>query len=224
GFCCTNTSPLVCTMGGKKPFFGTNPLSVAAFGHEKEFVLDMATSVTAYGKIELKARKGEQMPDTWAVDASGKPTTNPNDFCALLPLGGMPETGGFKGTGLAMMVEVFSSILSDSACAPNVRKWNSFQEGPANLGQCFFALNPECFAPGFKDRMDSLINRLESQEPAVGFKEVMVSGEPEVRHENLCKKLGGIPYHQSQIDHLMELAASLKVDPPKIIGTTNLSV
>lgn len=120
----TNASPLVATTRGKQPFFGTNPLSLSAPANNGDsFVLDMATSVVALGKVEIADRKGEDIPNNWAIDKEGKQITKPKDLGALLPLGGPESSSGYKGYGLAMMVEVFTAILSGSAVAPNVRKW-----------------------------------------------------------------------------------------------------
>ncbi len=92
GMAFTNASPLVSATRGKEPFFGTNPISVAAPGAAKgdNFVLDMATSVVALGKIELAARKEQPIPHGWAVDKEGASISDPNQYHALLPLGG-PE-------------------------------------------------------------------------------------------------------------------------------------
>ena len=92
----TNASPLVATTRGKEPFFGTNPLSFTAPGKNgDDFVLDMATSVVALGKVEIAARKGEKIPEGWGVDKNGEPVTEPKDLHALLPLGG-PESSSNK--------------------------------------------------------------------------------------------------------------------------------
>jgi len=87
----TNASPLLATTRGKEPFFGTNPLSLAAPANNGDsFVLDMATSVVALGKVEIADRKGESIPEGWGIGSSGQSITNPKELHALLPLGG-PE-------------------------------------------------------------------------------------------------------------------------------------
>lgn len=89
----TNASPLLATTRGKDPFFGTNPLSLAAPAKNKDnFVLDMATSVVALGKVEIAARKEEKIPEGWAINDNGQPITDPKDLHALLPLGGAENT------------------------------------------------------------------------------------------------------------------------------------
>jgi LDH2 family malate/lactate/ureidoglycolate dehydrogenase len=87
----TNASPLMATTRGKEPFFGTNPLSLAAPANNGDsFVLDMATSVVALGKVEIADRKGETIPEGWAIGKNGQQITEPKELHALLPLGG-PE-------------------------------------------------------------------------------------------------------------------------------------
>ncbi|KAG8233872.1 hypothetical protein J437_LFUL006895 [Ladona fulva] len=111
----TNTSPLLSPTRCKEAALGTNPIAVAARSNEGSFVLDMATTAVALGKIELQQRKNEPLPLGWAQDKQGQLTTNPNSaleaYC-LSPLGGAEETSGYKGTGLALMVELFCGILS----------------------------------------------------------------------------------------------------------------
>lgn len=88
----TNASPLMSVTRGKEPFFGTNPISLSAPGKSgDDFVLDMATSVVALGKVEIASRKEESIPVGWAVDKDGKSVTDPSKYYALMPLGGAEE-------------------------------------------------------------------------------------------------------------------------------------
>jgi LDH2 family malate/lactate/ureidoglycolate dehydrogenase len=97
----TNTSPLSYPCRASQRTLGTNPISLAAPAKNENdsFVLDMATTTVAFGKVELSDRKGEQVPNTWGADSQGHGTTNPKDILqggGLLPLGGLEETGGYK--------------------------------------------------------------------------------------------------------------------------------
>ncbi|XP_054166083.1 uncharacterized oxidoreductase YjmC-like [Oppia nitens] len=216
GMAFTNASPLVATTRGKEPFFGTNPLTVAAPANNGDsFVLDMATSVVALGKVELADRKDESIPDNWAIDKNGQQITDPKNLNALLPLGGPEKSSGYKGYGLAMMVELFTAILSGSAVAPNVRKWSD-NHTTANLGQCFVAINPEMFAPGFTDRMSNLIDHCRNQEPVDGQPNVLVAGDPERENMRKCDEQGGIAYHINQITFANGIASQLNIEPPKV--------
>lgn len=214
-FC--NTSPLLVPTRAKQVTLGTNPINLAAPAKDGDsFVLDMATTAVALGKVELAERKDEDIPDGWAVDASGKSTTDPKKAQGLRPLGGAENTSGYKGYGLSMMVEIFCGILSGASYGPHVRKWKE-SHLKANLGQCFVAINPNAFEDGFTNRMSELMSYCRNLEPAEGETEVLVAGDPERKHMTLCDKLGGIPYHKNQITFANELAARLKVDPMKTL-------
>jgi len=215
GLSFTNTSPLVLPTRGRKVVLGTNPLTLAAPGKgEDSFVLDMATSAVALGKIELASVKKEKIPKGWGADAKGKETLDPDLVISgggLLPVGGSEESGGYKGYGLSMLVEIFCGILANAEYGPNIRRWKD-TERIANLGQCFIAINPDVFAPGFSDRMQDLMNICRKITPAEGETEVLVAGDPERRHMEKCKKQGGILYHPNQIVLMHALADRLKID------------
>lgn len=101
------------------------------------------------------------------MDAQGKVTENAQNAMTarkLLPLGGEEINSGYKGYGLGMFVEILSSILSGATFGPFVRKWGDTTK-PANLGQCFFAIDPKFFAPGFENRMSHLMNHIRDLEP-----------------------------------------------------------
>lgn len=221
GMAFTNTSPLMVPTRGQRPALGTNPISVAAPANENDsFVLDMATTTVALGKVEINKRKDMDIPEGWGVDGEGKVTTNPKDVLAdggLLPLGGVEETGGYKGYGLALMTEVFCGILAGSNYGPNIRSWKS-NSTAANLGQCFVALDPGAFAPGFTDRMSDIMASLRGMTPVEGQPAVMVPGDPERSHEEKCKSLGGIPYHPNQIEYAKILAKKLGIEDVKVKG------
>jgi len=215
GMSFTNTSPLVLPTRGRKVTLGTNPITLAAPGKgDDSFVLDMATSAVALGKIELQDVKKEKIPPGWGADASGKESFIPADVLkggGLLPLGGSELSSGYKGYGLAVLTEIMCGILAGAEYGPNIRRWKN-TDRIANLGQCFIAINPDCFEPGFRDRMQDLMNICRTTPPAVGETEVLVAGDPERQHMAKCDKQGGIKYHPNQIANLNKLAASLKVD------------
>ncbi|KAK7109474.1 uncharacterized oxidoreductase YjmC-like [Littorina saxatilis] len=220
GMAFTNTSPLLVPTRARKPTLGTNPLSLAAPGNQGDsMVLDMATTAVALGKVELNDRKGKPIPKGWGVDSSGKTSTDPKPVVesgGLMPLGGSEECSGYKGYGLSMMVDVFCGLLSGAAFGPNVRRWKT-NDRPANLGQCFIAIDPSAFAPGFTDRMSDLMDHCRNLEPAEGESEVLVPGDPERKHIEKCTRLGGIPYHPNQIKYAQNLAEELKIQPMKTL-------
>lgn len=214
GISLTNTSPIMAPTRGKKAILGTNPISVAAPAKGDDFVLDMAMTTVALGKVEMQDRKNESIPEGWALTKEGEMARNPKDVLnngTLLPLGGDESTSGFKGYGLAMMGEIFCGLFGDSAYGPNVRKWLSTTV-EANLGQCFVAIDPNAFAPGFEDRMSDLMNICRKQEPVKGKDKVLVAGDPEKSHMAKCDSEGGIRYHINQIKYADELAKKLGIE------------
>ncbi|KAM4601593.1 putative oxidoreductase YjmC [Polymixia lowei] len=216
GMSYTNTSPLVVPTRGKECTLGTNPLSVAAPAKDGDsFVLDMATSAVALGKIELHDRRGDSIPEGWGCDPQGKLTTDPGRVLkggGLVPIGGNEATGGYKGYGLGMMVEVFCGILAGAQYSRHVRTWK-VTDREANLGQCFVAINPDNFAPGFNDRMSDLLSIQRGLDPAEPGRPVLAAGDPERENMARCEEMGGIPYHLNVVNFMNECAKKIGVNP-----------
>ena len=220
GFSCTNTSPLMAPTRSKKAALGTNPLSLGmpAADPSDNFVLDMATTAVALGKIELAITKEQEIPDGWALGQNGRPTKNAEEAFKtgrLMPLGGAEETSGYKGFGLALMVEILCGILSGSNYGPNIRSWKS-QHQIANLGQCFIAVNPEAFGPGSKDRLGNLVQQLRDL-PSDHPSGVRIAGDPERDAMKRADEKGGITYHINQINSCIAIAKELDVRPMKLV-------
>jgi LDH2 family malate/lactate/ureidoglycolate dehydrogenase len=148
----TNTPPAMPPPGGRTPYLGTNPIAAGFPTSRDPVIVDMATSQVARGHILQAARVGEPIPEGWAVDAEGLPTTDPRAAIegSLLPL------GGTKGFALALLVEVLSGVLSGAAVGPEVVGTFVPADRESNVGHCFLALDPEALAPGFAARMDRL--------------------------------------------------------------------
>ncbi|GAA6101380.1 uncharacterized oxidoreductase YjmC-like [Tachysurus ichikawai] len=210
-----SNTPHICTLG-------TNPISVAAPAKDGDsFELDMATSAVALGKVELHARNGHSIPEGWGCDANGVPSSDPKAVLSgggLVPVGGSETSGGYKGYGLALMVEVFCGILAGSNYSRHIRTWR-MTDRRANLGQCFVALNPEFFADGFNDRMSDLLSLHRNLEPANPQMPVLVPGDPEKKHNQTCQELDGIPYSLSVVKHM---AVSLSVVGQLVLTVTQL--
>ncbi|CAL8099689.1 unnamed protein product [Calicophoron daubneyi] len=221
GLAFTNTSPLVFPTRAKKQVLGTNPMTIAAPGSkpEDDFVLDMATSTVAVGKLEMCRRRNLSIPSGWAGDDDGKPTADPAvaiDKGGLFPLGGEEITSGYKGYGLSVMVEILCGILANAAYGPGVRKW-MITTHPANLGQCFAAIDPQAFAPGFHKRMSDFMKTLRGLPRVDPELPVLVAGDPEREHIAECEKLGGIRYPPVLIESVNRLAERLNVDPLPVL-------
>uniref|UniRef100_A0A182MF34 Malate dehydrogenase n=1 Tax=Anopheles culicifacies TaxID=139723 RepID=A0A182MF34_9DIPT len=218
GMSMTNTSPLASPTRSKEAALGTNPISVGAPGKDGDgFVLDMATTAVAVGKIEMQRRKNEPIPVGWAQGPDGHPTTDANvafETACLMPLGGTELTSGYKGYGLGAMVEVFCGILAGSNYATKIRKWtHAGADSEADLGQCFVAINPACFAPGFEGRLSDLNSILRNMPMTDPDHPVLVAGDPERIHMAKVDKEGGLPYHVNQIKTCTELSERLGVKP-----------
>ncbi|XP_063686888.1 LOW QUALITY PROTEIN: uncharacterized oxidoreductase YjmC-like [Bolinopsis microptera] len=218
GISLTNTSPLQVPTRGKVCTLGTNPISVIAPAlGDDYFALDMATSAVAIGKVEVQRRKGEELPAGWGCDVNGIEAKDATDVIVdggLFPLGGPEISGGYKGYGLALMVEMFVGILSGAHWGPHIRKWQAPNETrTADLGQFFMALNPAVFGEGFSERLQLLMDYHRALEPIAGVDSVLVPGDPERSHETLCRDSGGIPYHEALIRDMGIFAEKIKVDP-----------
>ncbi|CAG9563787.1 unnamed protein product [Danaus chrysippus] len=221
GMAFTNTSPLLAPTRSKKSALGTNPLSVVApAANDETFYLDMATTAVAVGKIEMKRRKGEPLPNGWAQGPDGKETHDAelafNTGC-LFPLGGREETSGYKGYGLAAMVELFCGISSGSNYGHHIRSWShSGEGGSSNIGHCFIAVDFENFAPGFKDRLGDCMTHWRNLEPADEKLPVLAPGDKEKEAAKLTDASGTVSYVEQQIKSSSVLAERLKVTPMEL--------
>ncbi|TNN15706.1 Malate dehydrogenase isoform 2, partial [Schistosoma japonicum] len=207
GLAFTNTSPLVFPTRARKLAVGTNPLTLAAPGKvpDDHFVLDMATSAVALGKIEMNRRRGLEIPIGWGADQDGKTCVDPNLVVTkggLMPLGGEEEHSGYKGYGLGMLVEILCGIIANADFGPNVRRWMT-TEKQANLGQSFLAIDPKAFAPGFEQRLSEYVNIMRNLPPVNDKEPVVVPGDFEREHMIECDQLGGIPYPPVLLESLV---------------------
>jgi len=209
GMAFTNASPLMVPFGGSDKLLGSNPLSIAIpAGNEPDLVVDMATSVTARGKIEIAARKGEKIPEGWALDSEGKATVDPHKALsgALLPVGGP------KGYGLAIFVDIVSGIMTGSNFGKDCGSLFGDMERPQNIGHFFMAINIENFMEikEFKDRMDCMIQNIKNSKKAVGFERIYMPGEIEYdKNMELLEK--GIMVNEKVVNQLNELAENLGI-------------
>lgn len=196
GISLTNTSPLVAPTRALDPLLGTNPIAVAApAGQYDHFCLDMATSTIPRGRIEVAARRGEELMPSWAIDHDGLPAITPEAAFAgaLLPLGGCEETGGYKGYGLTLLVDILTGVLSGSTPGPLIAPLFSPEHGSSDLGQTFMAIDPEGLdEPGaFEKRMEHEIELLVSARTAPDAPgRVLIPGEPEAAAERRSDERG----------------------------------
>ncbi len=225
GVAMTNASPRVAPTFARCAMLGTNPIAVAVpAGKARPFVLDMATSIVAEGKVEVADQTGAPIPLGWAIGTDGLLTTDSHRLsrdlksrtgAALLPLGGEGESmGGHKGYGLALWVEIFTAILSGAAFATGTYPTNSDGRPlPANLGHWFGAWRIDCFRPvtEFKADMDDLQASLRNAPKAQGQEHIYIPGEKEYDAADLNAR-EGIPLNDSVWNDLCALGRELGVN------------
>ena len=223
GVSLTNSSPLVAPTRSRQPLLGTNPIAVAApAGRFGAFCLDMATSTVPRGRIEVAARRGWTRPVGWAIDAEGNPATTAEAALegSLHPLGGEEVTGGYKGYGLAMVVELLTGILGGAAFGPNVVSLFSTHEGPADLGETFVVIDPAAIDDtpgGFERRLETLLGQLVEAPVAPGAPgPVLVHGAPEAEAERRADARG-IAVDGEHYRSLVDLGERLGVPVPSTL-------
>jgi LDH2 family malate/lactate/ureidoglycolate dehydrogenase len=208
GIVMCNASPIVAPWQGKEPRLGTNPICMSVPG---PWLLDMATTTVANNRIFKALMNGEEtIPAGWAVDSEGVPTTDTGAAIRGMPM----PLGGYKGSGLAMMVEILCGALSGGAMSVDVGGIR-IQGKPTRASQTFVAIDAGRFMPAeeFPRRVEWLVNTVKSAAPAKGHSEVMVAGDPEWRAE-AERRQHGIPLGEGTWECLVETAARLGVGPP----------
>lgn len=207
----SNASRAMPPWGGREALLGTSPFAAGAPGGTlPPFVLDMAPSVAARGKIRRAERRGETISLGLALDKDGRPTTDPTAALAgvVLPIGGP------KGSGLAMMMDIFAGVLTGAAFAGDVGDQQKVLDRPQNVGHLFLALKPDVFVSeaDFRQRMDTLVTRVRGVPLAEGFDEILLPGEIEAR-ETVRRQRSGIPYAPAEVSALDAEARTAGVAP-----------
>jgi len=205
----SNASPAMPPWGGKDGLLGTNPFCVGAPGGKlPPFLLDMSPAVAARGKVRRAQRRGETIPLGYALDAEGRPTTDPT-----AALGGVVlPIGTYKGSGISMMMDIFGGVISGAAFAGNVGDQYKVYDRPQDVGHFFLAMKPNLFISEeeYRARMDTLVERVRTVPKAQGFDEILIPGEPEARLEAQHRK-SGIPYSPHDLAPLNDEAAKAGV-------------
>ncbi|MFC5269064.1 Ldh family oxidoreductase [Adhaeribacter terreus] len=187
GWAMTNASPLVSPTNGLDRLLGTNPIAIAIPANEEpDFILDMATTTAANGKLEVLQRKKQPAPLGWIQTKNGEDSTNPEELKlggAMLPLGG--ASASYKGYGLGSVVDIFSAVLSGANYGPWVPPFVSFLPLPENpvgegIGHFLGAMRVDGFRPAdeFKAHMDNWIQTFRNSKAKAG-ETVLIPGDPE---------------------------------------------
>jgi len=211
-FC--NASPIVAPWQGREGRFGTNPICMAVpVGKRDPWMLDMATTTVAANRIfKAHANRERSIPAGWAMDKDGVPTTDTDAAYAglLMPL------GGYKGSGLAMMVEILCGAISGGAMSTELGGLR-IRGRHFRASQTFLAIDVGRMQPDFAERVDWLIGAVKDTAPASGFDEVLVANEPELRTEQK-RLVNGIPVPGGTWEALLKGAARVGIHdaPPTL--------
>jgi LDH2 family malate/lactate/ureidoglycolate dehydrogenase len=197
--------------GGLEMLLSTNPIAAAIpAGEEPPIVLDMATTVAAYGKVKAKAARGEMMPEGWMIDREGKPLTDPKRAGEgfLLPI------GGYKGYGLALVVGLLAGTLNGAAMGREVIDFNQDAQTPTNTGQAIVAIDPSAFGDvaQFKAAVDKLIRDLRGSERMPGVERILMPGE-QSHEKSVRQRKEGIAIAPGLVHTLDRLAEQLDIPP-----------
>lgn len=180
GICMTNTSPCMAPTGGAESLLGSNPLTVAfPTKNHDPIVLDMATSAVSLGKLQVMAGAGKEAPLGWVLDPNGNPSTDP---AAPLKGGSMLPIGGYKGYGLAVIIDLFSAVLSGACYGRDIGRLGvPGSTQPEGIGQFFLAIDPLKFLSEelFYDRIDDYICMIKGSRLAPDVKQIWMPGEIE---------------------------------------------
>ncbi len=204
-----------------RPVLGTNPIAFAApAGRNRPFVLDMATSTVAVGKVKVYGFNNKPIPEGWVADGDGKPMTDANaaydllinsDTGGLTPVGGKPELSSHKGYGLGVMAHILGGVLSGGSFTP-IHKPKEGPNDPENIGHFFMAMDPDFFRDEgqFESDLDEVIDYLHDVPPLDAEQPVLVAGDPEAatradRLEN------GIPIPDMLDEQLRDVCRNVNV-------------
>jgi len=203
--------------GGLDMLLSTNPIAAAVpAAAEAPVVLDMATTVAAYGKVKAKAQRGEMMPEGWMIDREGRALTDPRraDEGFLLPI------GGYKGYGLALLVGLLAGTLNGAAMGKDVVDFNHDDSSETNTWQAIVAIDLAAFGEvaAFKQRVDTLVRDLRASRRMPGVERIWLPGE-QSQAKRVAYARDGIPIAAELMRRLDQLAAELGIAELSRFGT-----
>jgi LDH2 family malate/lactate/ureidoglycolate dehydrogenase len=215
-FAYSNAPPTMAPWGGVDPYVGTNPYAYGVpAGEHRPIILDMATSIVARGKIILAAEGDEPIPEGWAVDKQGNPTTDAREALegSVLPFGGP------KGYAISLMIDIMAGALTGAGFGPRVNSlYDNFDE-PQNVGAFFQLIDIGHFAEPatFKAGVDRMIEEIKSSRKAADTDEIFLPGEIEYRKEQQ-RRASGIPVGAETVAELREVGRSCGVDMTDLVS------
>ncbi len=183
-FCFTNAPPAIAPHGAKKSLFGTNPICFGTPTSSKvSFILDTSVSVINRGKIRVAAKVGNKIPEGVALDKYGKPTIDAKKALAGVQL----PIAGFRGSGLAWMVDILSGVLTGGNHGGKVKDPFDDFSGPQNIGHLFITMKPNLFVGNYSERIKENIKRIKRLPKIKGVKEILYPGQS--KHQRYKKNL-----------------------------------
>jgi LDH2 family malate/lactate/ureidoglycolate dehydrogenase len=196
--------------GGTQLLLGTNPIAFAVPAAEAPaVVLDMATTVAAAGKVQVRAKTDEPMPEGWMIDKEGKPLTDASRHREgyFLPI------GGAKGYGLSLMLALLAGTLNGASTGKNVPAYTELSSEPVNTGQFISMISLSAFGDvgNFKGEVDQVVDELHSSPLMPGFDDIKVPGENSHAREQ-DRRVNGIPLPGVLVDDLNSLASNLEIE------------
>jgi len=222
GLSFTNARPSISPLFGVQPMLGTNPIAFGAPSNlDYPFLYDAATSISQRGKIEVLDRENKPTPAGWAIDMEGKTYTDTKRLlvdlvskkASMVGLGGTEETtGGHKGYGLAVMVEILSAALQGGSFMHQLHGWKDGKRVPYKLGHFFMAINIEAFIniSNFKKITGEIMKQLQNSKKVPGKEKIYVAGEKEYYKEMEIRK-NGIPINPALQKNIKIMIDDLKI-------------
>ena len=207
GMVTTNTDAMIVPPGARSAFVGTNPVAYGFPTTGEPFVLDFATTLVAFGKVALARAEDQSIPPDWGVDEDGEPTTDPHK------LRGMHPVGGYKGAGLAMVVDLFCSMFTGMPFGPHVNKMYLEMDAPRKLGHFITLWDIDAVVPvdEVRARIDRFISELHALPTRTPEAKLYFPGEPEALRR-AARSRDGIPIEPGLLRELRELGEQLGVD------------
>ena len=205
----TNAEPALPAWGSYEAFFGTNPIAMGVpVKDDMPIIIDLSTSIVARGKIISAAKQKMPIPEGWALDPEGNPTTDADKALA----GSVLTMAGPKGYALAMMVDILSGVLSGSGYGKNVRSMYKDLKNPAQVGHFFLCINIEAFMPKeeFYERIKAMKNEIKHSQMRQGVDEIRMPGEKKAKTKTEKLK-AGIQLGNDVLDELKTLADENKI-------------
>ena len=214
GICMTNTEAIMVPTFGRQAMLGTNPIAFAMPADPVPFSFDAATTVVPRGKLEVYVKRGNGLPQGWALDETGHDSTDPNRVLkniiakaggGILPLGGSGElTSGYKGYGFAMLCEICTAILSGGTTSNYIYK----TPGRANIAQCFIALDYGMFGDkqAIREALDRYLQEIRDSDKAEGQERIFIHGEKSAEaRERVLRE--GVSLNEKTYEEMKMIAA-----------------